>query len=492
MKNVIQFSLMWMFIMSCSVMFAQNAPDMKYRRASLDFHFIRDIDNLNRTEQAEVLKIMREFEMPTKYNNHTCGDQILDLSYIQVSAPEQKKKGFLGITLVDPLQEEKDKRVIFQKKIDKYIEEENVGAELVAKWFNLSNVKENGSFFNMNLIQDRGAYSASQLEKLRSQESLRGENLLKDAGMDLIPYTYCVFVRISYETYKEQAQKQVEYYQKEYKRCMEMSTKASPEMAEEYRKDAQKASEKADLYRRRAAEDVGYSVYASTYLYQLVWDEEISNDFLTNVYASASPEQALNAKGKYKLKFIDMATHNTSMGYHIDRIEAANKTAENVFGGMFGETGAQMAKERGAKEIKQKFSEEEAINCLKSATYYLVEKTLATLQKKHDDFKVKSVLADVNGKEATSFIGTKESITAGSKFAVLQLKYDEAKNIYRYVKVGTIKADGKRIWDNAYKDEYTQYIETQKQAKGNPNIDRTYFTGASPRMVPGMVIKQEK
>ena len=71
---------------------------------------------------------------------------------------------------------------------------------LLARWFNASNIQEDGSYYNVKLIQDRGVYSASELEKLRAKESVRGRAILADAGMELLSHTYVSFTYFDYLT----------------------------------------------------------------------------------------------------------------------------------------------------------------------------------------------------------------------------------------------------------------------------------------------------
>ena len=76
----------------------------------------------------------------------------------------------------------------------------NIPGMLVSKWFNGSTTKKDGSFYNMDLILERGAYNATRLELIRSKESIRGMSILNDAGMELIPYTFILFISLEIRT----------------------------------------------------------------------------------------------------------------------------------------------------------------------------------------------------------------------------------------------------------------------------------------------------
>ena len=64
--------------------------------------------------------------------------------------------------------------------------------------------------------------------------------------------------------------------------------------------------------------------------------------------------------------------------------------------------------------------------------------------------------------------------------------FDEKKGTFKYNKVGTLKVDGKRIWDNRFK-----LIEDDED-KNKENIDRTFLKGDAGKLAPGMFIRQTK
>lgn len=94
-------------------------------------------------------------------------------------------------------------------------------------------------------------------------------------------------------------------------------------------------------------------------------------------------------------------------------------------------------------------------------------------------------------------MGTKEGITPKSKFEVLQLKYNETKDVFRYVRVGKLSVEKKKIWDNRYSSGYDdrideRIIEEKDTYKGDKMLDRTYLKGASSSIAPGMIVRQIK
>ena len=120
-----------------------------------------------------------------------------------------------------------------------------------------------------------------------------------------------------------------------------------------------------------------------------------------------------------------------------------------------------------------------------------IDATYLALQKDHEEFKVKAPLIDVEKNNITAFIGLKEGVTAKTEFEVLERTYNKKKEIYEYKKVGKLKVDKKRIWDNRYTliDEGSNIVGKGKNAT---TIDRTYLTGSASKIAPGMLLRQIK
>lgn len=120
-----------------------------------------------------------------------------------------------------------------------------------------------------------------------------------------------------------------------------------------------------------------------------------------------------------------------------------------------------------------------------------IDATYLALQKAYEEFKVKAPLINVEKDSITAFIGLKEGITGKSEFEVLERRYNKKKEIYEYKKVGKLKVDKKRIWDNRYTliDAGTNVVGRGKKAK---IIDRTFLKGSTRGIAPGMLLRQIK
>jgi len=92
-----------------------------------------------------------------------------------------------------------------------------------------------------------------------------------------------------------------------------------------------------------------------------------------------------------------------------------------------------------------------------------MDKVLVKLQKKNDIFKPIFPLRD----DFSLAAGKKEGIDGGETFEVLETKNGE------YKRIGTMKIDKKRVWDNTWTGEDIE-----------PGL--TYFKKGSKKYVPGI------
>ena len=109
----------------------------------------------------------------------------------------------------------------------------------------------------------------------------------------------------------------------------------------------------------------------------------------------------------------------------------------------------------------------------------------------YEDFRVKTPLIEADGNTISSYIGLKEGVNKKSQFEVLMKEYNPSKNKYVYKKVGSIKVDKNRIWDNRYTIEGVN-LKDEDSSIANENVDRTYFVGNTKDLAPGMLIRQTK
>ena len=457
MKKVFLFYLILIFSSSIG---AKDLETDVYRRNSLCNFFIGESDVSNGYGQM-VGDCLLKYVMSDKFNDHCLSQKFMSIANTQYTKDElnaiypsskQKKDNLLrsldnqlissvnsnstnaqkkSAATLKAQWEKKDRRYEFGARALHWLNENHIASLLVAQWFNAKAEKVDGSHYDMQLIQDRGAYNASELEKLRSKESVRGDALLKDAGMELIPNTYVTVTYFTVKTAKEVSQ------------ADDWDSSWTTTMFEVIRAVNPAWRSNADVK--------AFWVESTTFLFKLIWDEETENKFLTEYWDQ--DYNKLATSNDFSLKYMGYVESN-GCGYPLPG------------------------------------KENDDVGILSMALYDAIDNGIAKLQKEYEDFKIKVPLIEVNGKDATAFIGLKEGLEKNTKFEVLERVYNEKSNIFRYKKVGNLKIDKSRVWENR---EMIEGIKrSQSSVEPNPDVDRTYLLGANGSMAPGMLIRQTK
>jgi len=380
---------------------AAVAGKLKYRRSSLYTMMLDD----NRRERYRVIKdAFGNAVLSEKFNDHNVGPYLI---------PAHGMSG------------EKDQT----KLIEEYLNNKGVARDLVAKWFNRD---ANGNF-NMDLIAERGQYNASEIDVKVAQSSVRGKAMLADAGRELLGNTFVIIYDYKYTNKEEQAKKRGGFLDV-------VSTVASIAGYDDVANIATGLRVASDVVGK------GYFVRTTSYLYRLVWNDDVANEFYTYLWNDASDsdskrKELFDRSDLFKLEYVGSEVSRNNLQSTIFTSKSDNQLIE-------------------------------------IATTRAVDKNIGKLQRTFEEFRVKTPL--LNTDPIAAQIGTKEDVEKGDKFEVLEQILDEDGTTY-YDKVGTIKVDD--VWDNAYLAD---------EVDPNNEINYTTFKGSAKKLAPGMLIRQIK
>lgn len=404
---------------------AQNRQD-SYRRNSLCTFFITDRGIIDDGARRYVDFACQNYKIPLKYDSHDLGMtrtvQIDKMRNLDGKPDYVRYKDPITGQLVEYSNRASDTEILLQ-----FLEDNKIANKLIAKWFNASDVLIDGSYYNMELIQERGIYSASELEKLRADETVRGRAILADAGLELLSHTYVSFTYFTFIT------------------SQEADALLGSLGGAILGKNSYIGSQWQETVNASIENTSGYGVSAMTGLFRLKWDKSTEDIFLMKYY---------NAPVSDLLKSNDF--HMECVGWQkCSPINYTKRTGQGRRGNVL------LAEE---------------------ATIRAIDKSLNVLQRKFEDFKVKTPLIDVENGKATAFIGTKEGVTSKSKFEVLERVYNGKEKKYIYKKVGTLSVDPSTPVFNNY------YVFGQEEEP----VGKTYFKGNTSKLAPGMLIRQTK
>ena len=435
--------LLTLTVLSVSSQAQNGSADFKYRRSSLHT-ILMELDNFPKKDT--VIKAYYNAPFPDKYNDHTIGIKSFNPKLYPISDEERAASGVkktMGGALKQGLfakpGEVNDDPASYDDTlvILKFFKDQKIANKMVAKWFNR---KDNGSF-DIDLVADRGLFDASFLDTRTAMASSDGISLLKTAGLDLIYNTFVVVSKMNFLSNEIPAAI-----------IRETAILAAKEINNQLLQAA--AITAANIAYNKAKE--GYSVWTTSYLYQLEWNDSIQHIFYNELYfdennIDSARKVAFDTTSLFKLKFI----------------------------------GAEKSRSLVTFSLKTKRTEEQIVELAKIRN---IDAVFAKLQKSYDIFMPKTPL--YTGYPITAKIGMKEGLEGGEKFEVFEQVMDPKTGIVEYKSMGKIEVDKNLIWDNRYS------LGAEDPDNGNDNgkkpvLDRTTFKGGK-NYYPGLLIKQIK
>lgn len=386
------------FVVAAIFLSVQNilAQEMLYKRSSLHLVLVGS-DMFPR--QEVVLKSWDNYPFPDKYNHHAVSSKVMNPSMYEVTPEDRaafkgKSESFAETLLREYIQESSGGLIGRETedmpiRINKYIAEQKLAHQLVAKWFN----RDAQGKFNMRLIQERGFYNATDLDAKVAAGQARGLAALGDAGEELINYTFVVFSQLKFVENEPVARMVFEQAQ------AEALALPLPVLQEKAMKVAQ------STYDRMKE---GYSVWTKSWLYKLRWDEEIANTFYSELW---NDPKAFDESDIFQLEYLGRDEATTLVTF----------------------------------SLQEKRSEEKVIDI---STVRNVDKVFSKLQKSNDVFKPKVPV--LTAEPIAAKIGMKEGLNGGETFEVLELFEDPLTHLQKYRAVGRVVVAKDQVWDNRY------------------------------------------
>lgn len=378
----------------------------------------------NRYRRSSLCSIL------VKHSEDQFADEIED-QFLNIPIPAQFNDHNLSVRVVSV-----DKKGKYQPAITKFVERNNIGSRLVAKWFDRNILTGECS---MNLVKSRGLYDASELDKELAARSVRGISMLEDAGEELIGNTYLLVNEVTYIDKNKRAR----LWGAIGGTLLAVAMVAGGGNASD-------ATDLADDINTIAASLKGFSVKIRTRLYRLVWDEATATNFYTNHYSATADSIKLN---RFE------SDRNTFKMEYVGEIES--KGGSTSFLGI---------------------NEDEPYLMIRKACQRAIDDNIADLQKEYEEFRIKSPIVSVDP-TITVQIGLKEGITKDSRFEVLEAEEKDGRTVYH--KVGEIRPVASKIWDN-------RFMASEEGAYGADFGATTFIKESGKDFYPGLLVRQIK
>lgn len=368
--------------------FTGNAREVTedYNRSSL---YTISIVNTGTTYGNTIVETMLQMQHPDRFNDHN-----LSLRVVQ-SAGDPKE---------------------FKAAIDKFLIDNQIAKRMVSKWFNRD--KSTGAF-DMELIRQRGHYNATAEDVILANNTIRGTAMLADAGEQLIGNSFVIVNDISYVDKEEKSMITAAVFQGlSYAASIAASTSSSAgssvgNMVSGIASAVQSVSTIGEAITKEIA---GFTAIIHSYLYRLVWTDEVAGLFYKQYYYDSSAVD--NAK---KLAYERDLT-NFKLEYVGDYKAKSSKTV-----------------------LKGLHNSSEVFNKVLTRT---IDENIVKLQ---EEFPVFHVCANIfkvtDDNKVHIHVGMKEGLKPSSKYEVLE-RIESEDCTLSYRRVAVLSPDPDLIWDN--------------------------------------------
>lgn len=428
----------------------------QYRRSSLNMIMIEDPE-LDPSVAATVKDAFVNNPIPAKYNDHGTDASLRTFSIGSVTVTDQdraeyqelsgkaaksgdggaKAKGIMGLAgaltgieigpsnpAYQNIPLDSMKRYIPYVAY-KYLKDKKIAKLAVDKWFGV----ESGAL-NTNLIEERAFFNATEQELINAAEQSDRDAksaIMDNGGHEIVGNTFITVSRFRYMNAEQMGAEII--------KNAAMAAQFMPQPAADAAMSAAELSATATML----AMGDGYVIYTTTYLYRLVWNEEI---FALINDASSSLDK-YNALDCFSLEFVGSESASAS-------VAAKKRTPEEA---------------------------------VRFATSRSLDKVLAKLEKKYEVFRTKTPLLTVTP-EITAGIGAKECVEKGDNYEVLakEVKFDKklGQTVIAYKRIGKLKV--KTVGNNMGEDN------DEEEVSDSPV---TVFEGKLPgKVTPGTLIRQ--
>ena len=352
----------------------------------------------------------------------------IETVFQEIPIPDKFDDHDLGIKIIAS-----SAKKVNEKEVTSFLERNNVARHMVARWFNRN--PETGEC-DMDLIVNRGLYDATFFDVELAKMSQRGIGMLADAGEELIGNTFVIVNDIWYNDRNKGAR-------------VAGGVIAILGAVADIALGTDSFADLGNSLNTIISDIQGFGVHIVSYLYRLDWNDEVAQDFYTGSYIPVGRFDA----GK-------MANFNNYNGFKLKYIGKHEAVSGNLT--MAG------------------LNEYDPHSVMLKVCTRAIDESVVKLQKKYEEFKVKTPLYSVE--PLTAKIGMKDGVEPKCKYEVLEAHVNnEGKTEYR--RVGVIEPVAGQIWDN-------RYMAMEEKAAGS-DLDATTFKKVSGgNFYPGMLIRE--
>lgn len=366
----------------------------------------------------DVYKIFKRLPSLEKYDDHNIQVRVIDNSYIsgvKGSFSGLNKQVYGQSMILTAEEKEANGRAILE-----VLERGDVAKRIIAKWFNLHGDSLQNSYFDTQLLEDRLDYNTSVMDAEKIKYTIEGRAALQDVSEQLIEHSFVLVSDMTYITAEDRAD-------------AAKTTFAVLGGVADVILGGNAGSNLASVVGGIADRFTGFKVMTHTYLYQIEWNDSLMNEFYVRYFTTTPDPERMRAFWEDKTSF------------HLRYLGEESSVFEKT-------------------EVKGKYDRTQLLELITARS---IDKNVASLQTKYEDFRIKSPITAVeyakNGSVSgyRALIGEKEDVTPSSTFEVLEPSLENGKIVYRHI--ATLKPASNQIWDNRFNALMENDVDVSKE-----------------------------
>lgn len=434
--------ILWAGLICCTTLVNAQEAEKKtftpyYRNALTNMMIYHPEDEFG----YDVYSIFRNLPEDDKYDAHDVELKVIDNSL--VTNVRNKASGFHRQTYGGSIVLTSDEKQANADALLALLNEAEVGKRIVARWFNLTGNTVQDAHFDIDKIVARNDNNASFQEIAYARQTIEGTAILQDMSDELINHSFVLVSDMTYITAEDRAS------------AAKSTIGVLGAVFDAFvggnsgQRMAETAEDIADAF-------TGFKVMTHSYLFQLVWNDSISNIFYSRYYTSEpNPERIkafLRDESSFRLVYLGTESANAEKTKLIDR-----------------------------------YTRDELLQMI---TVRSIDKNVAKLQKRFESFRVKAPIIAIeydkkgNAVGYRAQIGQKEGVEDNMKFEVLEARVVKGRLEYR--RVAVLKPVRNQIWDN----RFNALIEQEKGGELQGTLFKLDSKSVGASIYPGMLIRQ--
>jgi len=392
----------------------------------------------------DVWEIFKDLPPVEKYDENVLDFKVIDNS--KITGVKKNESGFHRQTYGSSIVLTAAEKQANANAMLKLLNDAEVGKRIIATWFNFQGETLQDAHFDTKILQERSSNNASILDVEKARMTVDGMTNLMNVSEELISHSFVLISDMTYITAEARADAA--------KTTLNVlgGIWDAATGGNSGRRIAEVSGDIADMF-------TGFKVMTHTYLFQLEWNDSLTNVFYEKYYTEVPDAEKMRAfltdENIFKLKYLGTESSNYE------------KT-----------------------ETKGKYDRTDLLQLI---TRRSIDKNIATLQGRFEDFRIKTPVTSIeydkkgNISGVRAMIGEKEDVSESSKFEVLECKLNKKGRI-EYSRIALLKPVKNHIWDN----RFNAIMENSDDGEMQGTLFKVTEITAGKEIYPGLIIRQIK